>query len=486
MRVKLTGIEITEEGAAAVTVERQSGALRVTACHRVRREELSSEADASADDSELLAALGRTLSDRGEKYAVVLPAEEMMARRVRLPFRDAKTIDKALPFELEPTLPMPLEGLRITWDSRAVGEGDSEILALIGHEDELHARRLQFKNSGMEPMVLAPSAVASALTLARNEGAFFLALERVNRTCTLSVVIERKLMFLRSFALSADDGVETLTREVWQTLVALSEREGQWMAPEKILVSGWETIPESLATPLGALPMERARLLAATGAVLEEGLKPLWEEGLYDGALAVACSALSGWKHPVFWRQGFAPAEFIGKHKGRVLSTGALILVLLILLTARAVVGVQATSRNLAAVEKQMASLYLSTFAGEKRAPAAGVLLRSMEGKVRVAKEEAAYAGQGAVRVRVIDILKAISTTLPKDLKVTLTRLTLSKGKLTVSGLAEDFGAIDTMKGALEKSALITGVTIASSSKESGGERFQFKVVIALSGKEAP
>jgi len=150
------------------------------------------------------------------------------------------------------------------------------------------------------------------------------------------------------------------------------------------------------------------------------------------------------------------------------------------------VVGVQETSRRLAAVEKQMTGLYLSTFAGDKRAPAAGVLLRSMEGKVRVAKEEAVYAGQGASRVRVIDILKAISTTLPKDLKVTLTRLTLSKGKLTVSGLAEDFGAIDTMKGTLEKSALFTGVTIASSSKESGGDRFQFKVVIALSGKEAP
>ncbi|BCS94724.1 hypothetical protein DSLASN_03560 [Desulfoluna limicola] len=484
--MKLTGIEITEEGGAAVTVERQSGALRVTACHRVRRDELSSEADASADDTELLAALGRTLSDRGEKYAVVLPVAEMVVRRARLPFRDEKTIDKALPFELEPTLPMPLEGLRMTWDSRAVGEGDSEILALIGHGDDLDGRRLQFKSAGMEPLVLAPAAVATALTLARNEGAFFLALERVNRTCTLSVVFERKLMFLRSFALPSGDGVDTLTREVWQTLVALSEREGQWMAPEKILVSGWETIPESLATPLGALPMERARILAATGAVLEEEVKPRWEEGPYDGALAVACSALSGWKHPVFWRQGFAPAEFIGKHKGRVLSTGALIFVLLVLLAVHAVVGVQQTTRHLAAVEKQMTRLYLSTFAGEKRAPAPGVLLRAMEGKVRVAKEEAVYAGQGGANVRVIDILKAISTTLPKDLKVTLTRMTLSKGKLTVSGLAEDFGAIDTMKGALERSPLFTGVTIASSSKESGGDRFQFKVVIALSGKEAP
>ena len=84
-----------------------------------------------------------------------------------------------------------------------------------------------------------------------------------------------------------------------------------------------------------------------------------------------------------------------------------------------------------------------------------------------------------------IEILNAISTAVPKDLKVTLTRLTLSKGKLTVSGLAEDFGAIDTLKGAIEKSALFTGVTIASSSKESGGDRFQFKVVIALSAEEA-
>lgn len=485
MRVKLTGIEITEEGAAAVTVERQSGALRVTACQRVRRDELPSDADGSANDSELLAALWRTLSDRGEKVAVVLPPEEMVVRRVRLPFRDAKIIDKALPFELEPTLPIPLEGLRIIWEKRAVGEADSEILAIISQGEALDARRVLLKGVGMDPLVLAPFAVPTALALARNEGSFFLTLQRVNRTCTLAVVSERKLMFLRSFALPSDDGFKTLTREVWQTLVGLAESEGRWMAPEKILISGWETFPESLSTPLGALPMERARVLSATGALLDEGLKPRWEEGPYDGALSVACSALSGWKYPVFWRQGFAPAEFIGKYKGRVLSTGVLVLVLLLLLTARAVVGVQQTSRHLAVVEKQMAVLYLATFEGEKRAPDSRVLLRSMEGKVRVAREEAVYAGQGASRVRVMDILKAISTTVPKDLKITLTRLTLAKGKLTVSGLAEDFGAIDTLKGALEKSALFTGVTIASSSKESGGDRFQFKVVIALSDEEA-
>jgi len=484
--VKLTGIEITEEGATAVTVDRQAGAMRVTACSRMARGDLASDAGASVDDAELLAALNRSLTDRGEKVAVVLPPDEMVIRRVRLPFRDPKTIDKALPFELEPTLLEPLEGLRIIWESRVAGEAESDILALIGQEENLENRRAQLKSLGMEPMVLAPTAVASALILARNEDAFFLTLRRVNASCTLAVVFERKVMLLRSFALPREgDGLDVLTREVWQTLVALAEGEAQWMAPEKILVAGWEQIPESLTTPLGELTVEHARLLAATGAVLDEGVKPRWEEGPYNGALAAACSALSGWKHPVFWRQGFAPAEFIAKHKGQVISSGALALVLILLLMVRSVLGIHDTRRQLAAVERQMTSLYLSTFTEDKRAPSASVLLRSMEGKVRVAKEEALYAGQGAARVRIIEILKGISTSLPKDLKVTLTRLTLVKGKLTVSGLAEDFSAIDTMKGALEKSALIDGVTIASSSKESGGDRFQFKVVIALSGEEA-
>lgn len=485
--MKLTGIEITEEGATAVTVDRQAGAMRVTACSRMARRDLaSSDAAASVDDGELLAALNRSLADCGEKVAVVLPAHEMVIRRVRLPFRESKTIDKALPFELEPTLIEPLEGLRIIWESRVAGESDSDILALVGEEEILENRRTQLKALGMDPMVLAPSAVSSALILARNEDGFFFTLRRVHSICTLAVVFERKLMFLRSFALPEEgDGLDVLNSEVWQTLVALAECEAQWMAPEKILVAGWDEIPESLSTPLGELPVEHARLLAATGAVLDEGVKPQWEEGPYNGALAVACSALSGWKHPVFWRQGFAPAEFIAKHKGQVISSGVLALVLLLLLVTRSVMGIHDTRRQLAAVEQQMASLYLSTFTEEKRSPAASVLLRSMEGKVRVAKEEALYAGQGAVRVRIIEMLKAISVSLPKDLKVTVTRLTLVKGNLTVSGLAEDFSAIDTMKGALEKNALISGVTIASSSKESGGDRFQFKVVITLSGEEA-
>ena len=479
MRVKLTGIEITEEGMSAVTVERQPGGMQVTACARVCREE------GAADEGALLAALGDSLGDVGEKVAVVLPAAEMVVRRSRLPFRDGKIIDKALPFELEPTLPMPLEGLRIAWDKRPVGEKDSEILAFLIPAESLDDRRARFKAAGMAPMVLAPTAVATALTLARSEGPFFLTLQRVGGHCTLTVVSEGTVMFLRTIALPEGDGVEALTREVWQTLVALAEREGVWRVPEKIWASGWDALPETLSTPLGALPVEATRLLSTTGAVLEETVKPHWEEGPYDGALSVACAALSGWKHPVLWRQGFAWTEFAGKYRGPVVFTAALVALLLVLMTTRAVVGIRQTGGQLAMVERQMASLYLETFPGEKRAPSPMVLLPSMEGKVRVAKEEAVYAGQGAARVRIIDILKSVSTMLPKELKVNLTRLTLSKGKLTVSGLAEDFSAIDTMKGAMEKSPLFAGVTIASSSKESGGDRFQFKMVIALSGREA-
>ena len=478
MRVKLTGIEITEESMSAVTVERQPGSMRVTACARVYRDE------GPADEGALLVALGRSLGDVGEKVAVVLPAGEMVVRRARLPFRDAKVIDKTLSFELEPTLPMPLEGLRIAWDKRPVGEKDSEVLAFLIPDEALDDRRVRFKAAGMVPMVLAPTAVATALTLARSEGPFFLTLQRVGGHCTLTVVSEGAVMFLRSFALPAEGYVEILTREVWQTLVALAEREGMWRVPEKIWASGWVKLPETLVTPLGELPVEATRILSTTGAVLDEGMKTDWEEGPYDGALSVACSALSGWKHPVLWRQGFAWTEFAGKHKGPVLFTAALVALLIILLTTRAAVGIRQTGSQLAAVERQMASLYLETFPGERRAPSPMVLLPSMEGKVRVAREEAVYAGQGAARVRIIDILKSISTMLPKELKVNLTRLTLSKGKLTVSGLAEDFSAIDTMKGAMEKSPLFAGVTIASSSKESGGDRFQFKMVIALSGRE--
>ena len=482
--MKLTGIEITEEGAAAVTVERQAGVMRVTACGQVRREAISSDTVTDVDDGALLAALLGGLADRGEKGVLVLPPKEMIVRRARLPFRDTKTIDKALPFELEPTLPISLEGLHMVWESRDLGEKGTEILVFLASEEVLENRRLQLKAAGLEPLMLVPAAVAPAMTLARHAGTF-LTLHRVLGACVLVVVSQGQVIFVRSLALAPGDEMACLSREVWQTLVALAEREGQWMVPEKIFADGWAHLPDHLDTPMGALPLVRPQILAATGAIFDEAVKEAWVEGPFDGALAVACSALSGWRHPVLWRQGFAPAEFVGKHKGAVLFTGLLAMILLVLVTVQALVGVRQTGRDLAWVETEMATLYLDTFTEESQAPVPNLLLPAMEGRVRVAQEEATYTGENASRVRVMDILDAISTTLPGTLKVTLTRMTLAKGKLTVSGLADDFGAIDTMKGALEKSALFSGVTIASSSKESGGDRFQFKVVIDLSREEA-
>ncbi|MCG8470684.1 MAG: PilN domain-containing protein [Desulfobacterales bacterium] len=484
--MRLTGIEITEEGVAAVTLERQGTGLRVVAFAQVGCHEVESDVSGMLH-ARLLSALAEKMPLKGEKCCVVLSPEMVRTRGASFPFQDAKKIEKALPFELEPTLPFSLEGLDISWEKRSLtsGKGGSDVLAFISNEKELKALREVFQGEGIDVRELVPSLAPAVSVHARRVQGRFVIMECREHGASFVIVSDGKMVVTRHIRYQNVGSAESVSREIWQTLTRVAEEEGTFLLPEKIVVSGGPLDLKTVETPLGAIAVEPVHMLSLTGAVVDEELKGDWKEGPFDSALAVAASTLSGWRHTTIWEQGFAPAEFMGKHKKRVVATAVMLLFVLLLFGVRSGLAVRHNSRALASVESQMSRLYLDTFKDVGRAPSPEVMVRSMEGRLRQAREGAAYAGGRERRVEILELLYALSSSIPNELKVSLKRLVLTRGKLTVSGLADDFAVIDTMKRSLEKSPMISGVTIASSSKEVGGERFQFKVVIALSGGEA-
>lgn len=485
--MKITGIEITQEGIAAATLERQGSTLRVVGLTRLLRGDVE-EGGSDADDASLLAALAEKIPLRGMKCCLVTSANTVTTRSVRFGFSDARAIARALPGAIEEQLPMPIEGMRFAWEKRPLANstpGRGNILAYAYDGMALVGLRTEARKAGIELRIIAPPLIPFATVQARTIQGRFVALSLTEAALSFSVVSDGKVLAMRHVARDGELTQTDLNREIWQTLAGISEEEGGLNLPERIVVSGTMPSLSSVNTPLGEIPLEPASIRSATGVVVEEELKNAWEDGPFDTPVAVAASAFFGWRHLTLWEQGFAPVEFMSKYKKQAIATAALLVMTVLLFGVRTGFSIRESARATKAVEAQMAKLYVDTFRDVRRAPSAEVMAQSMAGRLRQARDGAAYNGGRKERVRVLDLLNAISTTIPKELKVDLKRLSLTRGKLTVNGLADDFAVIDTMKRALEKSPMISGVTIASSSKEPGGERFQFKVVIALSGGEA-
>jgi Tfp pilus assembly protein PilN len=92
-------------------------------------------------------------------------------------------------------------------------------------------------------------------------------------------------------------------------------------------------------------------------------------------------------------------------------------------------------------------------------------------------------AGDGSIgfnltgaRVRVIDILNALSQQIPSSADVKVNRMVAGTDNVVLSGDTDTFNTVDDIKGRLEEADLFKSVTISSADLEKSGNRVRFKL----------
>jgi Tfp pilus assembly protein PilN len=83
-------------------------------------------------------------------------------------------------------------------------------------------------------------------------------------------------------------------------------------------------------------------------------------------------------------------------------------------------------------------------------------------------------------RVRVIDILNALSQQIPSSADVKINRMVVGADNVVLSGNTDNFNTVDDIKGGLEDGELFKGVTISSADLEKSGQRVRFKLKLDL------
>ena len=158
MSRKILGIEVREESIAAVLLD--SG-FKGSLLEKQGYFPIPAGKTGEEGLKEALKSAVETLKPAGAACVLGIPTTAVSFRNLSVPFHDAKKIRQILPFELEPTLPMPVDDL--IFDFEAVKHnGQHDLLAFAVHKAQIQHYLDLLDSVNLRPVVIMPGGYAAA------------------------------------------------------------------------------------------------------------------------------------------------------------------------------------------------------------------------------------------------------------------------------------------------------------------------------------
>lgn len=479
MNRKIVGLDIRPDAVAAVVLR---GGLRD---RTVEQAALVPRAEANGES--LRAALDqlRGRVDLTDALCVAaFPPGRISYRNLNVPFVNARKIAQILPFEIEPTLPFPVDDLVLDFHSvRADGDGGTEVFALAVEKERLADYLAALKSADIDPHRVTAGGYSAALCAARrgDEAAreTFWLLDVGIEAATLFLVSAGEVHQARSMPLRADapPAVESLGRLVRQTLTAYGDQLPEAAEPAGLLLTGAglgegaEPMAAALAERLG-IPVERLDLLADGDGrlTLESGVD--WSAPEMNGALALALVEIDG-KNGLNLRRGaFATRRDWTAHRKTFVTAAVFLVLILGLLGLNLYLDTFALQKRLDRVNAQIQDIFRSTFPDVQRIVdplhQMRVAMDALESPLPVSAD-----GTG---MRTIDLLNRVSGQIPENIDVLFTRTVISPENVLISGNTDTFNTVDEIQNRLAALTLFKKVTIISTAKDNNTNRIRFKM----------
>jgi Tfp pilus assembly protein PilN len=103
-----------------------------------------------------------------------------------------------------------------------------------------------------------------------------------------------------------------------------------------------------------------------------------------------------------------------------------------------------------------------------------------MQIKVQEAKKNTAIQSAAGPQIRSIDILNAISRSIPETITLDITRMVISPDTVLISGNTATFNSVDDIQNKLEQIDFFKKVTISSTNKDRSGKEIRFQLKVEL------
>ncbi len=483
MSRKVLGIDIRKESISAVLVKTSLRESRIDAHAHVP---ISDSAEDENSFKTALETLCNEIDTAGCDCVVSISADHFSYRILQIPFRGSKKIQLVLPFELEPTVPYPVDDLIIDFiDLESAGHDDhTDVIAVAVPKSDLTPYLGTLGAFKIDPEMVTLSGLPAALCLANQADAgkdqLFLKVDK--DLSTLFIVSNGGIKLIRSLATPVTDDTRagSLGAFVHSTLSAFGELSQSEYQPSDMVVTGSGLNGANFDADVSRfleLPVKRLNFADRLSIPIDGEDNKSWDPALMDNALALALMEIEGIKGPNFHKGRFAAKKFIVKHKKYLIKTGILAASVLALLFFNIIGESYTLNRQIYRFNRQITGIFQETFPEVKRIVDP---FQQMQIKVQEVKKSAVLQTATTSPILSIDILNNISKSISESIAVDITRMVISPDNVLISGTTDTFEAVDDIKSKLEQIDAFKKVTISSTNKDRSGKevRFQMKVVL--------
>lgn len=420
----------------------------------------------------------------GAEFLVSISPELISYRNLRIPFKDKKKIRQVLPFEIEPTLPFPIEDVIINF--QAVRQTDqTDILSGVIKSSDLTAILDILKKRNIDPIIVTPGGLPIATCLSRLADlppqSIFLDLN--HNSCSLFAISSGQIYLARSFPISGTnptDKLNIIIRNIYQFLAAFESFYEFNYNPSLICISGIEDDPNGFAQQVEHLiniPIKQMNILnhAYQNIHLSDGITFLPDQ--FNNALSLAVAEISGIDMINFYGERSIFRRYWEEYKNDIIKTGFFATVVFICFMFNLLLEAHYLAGSIRQLNQQITSIFQTTFPDVTRIVDPVLQMKQL---IQEAKGKSSYAGQIEDIKPNIDILNDISQLIPQQIDTVITQFARGEDNILISGDTDTFNAVNEIKSNLEKSKYFKNITINSANMDAALNRIQFKLKIDL------
>jgi type II secretion system protein L len=386
---------------------------------------------AFATDAELVDILKAKAAEwAGARIVSSIPGRHFSQRIVRFPFADQKRIEKALPFEIEDSLPFPLDDvvidhLLLERPEKDGKKTETSVLGMLLPKTVLRQHLDLLASAGIDPQVIVPSYI----------GLYFV---------SKMVSVERSAVLI--------DGSDLCTKSGNTVKACRSFSSAQPTAAINHTLKAIESE--------GGEPVEKAYLLSADDrlsaaltdlGIAVEHVAPEFKGKKADNpvSLGLALSEQTNFRKGDF---AYRLVDISIRKRKRTLIVAGVLTVALV----AANLGVKSylVGSSYGKLDREINALYRQTF------PDAKVIadpVRQLRTRLDEAKKKFGVLGTGT---SALDVMKAVTEGIPKEVRVSFQEFNMEGDRLKLQGEAASFDSVDKMKAELQKSPLFAEVAV--------------------------